>query len=107
MVSSFLLMGSPLSNATIILRNQEDISYTLFVPSRLIAGRKVLMRYLPIEINEKKYKTISKMNHTVARIRFQLTAIMNLRGIVDSHITTGNTEILVKQPYSHRYVYEG
>lgn len=46
------------------------------------------------------------MDHAVARVFAQLTTIMNLRGIVNSHITAGDTKVLVEQPYGHRYVHQ-
>lgn len=64
------------------------------------------MRYLPIEINEKEHKAIPKMNHAIACVSLQLAAIVNLCGIVNSHIATGDTKILVKQPDRHWYVHQ-
>lgn len=105
MVSSFLLMGSPLSNATIMLKNKKlnlSLSY-IFVKINVTS---IFTKYLPVKINKKKYKAISQVNHAIAHIFLQLATIVNFRRVINSHISTGYTEVFIEQPDCHRYVYK-
>lgn len=44
-------------------------------------------RYLPVQVNEEKYEEIAQMDHTVAHMLFNHSAVMNLGRIKQTHVS--------------------